>query len=130
MELDYADVRKNLALVNLQAKLDANFRAYPGDGPSENLEVIKHVELFRCAQAKEDAIRMADQGNFDGSRQLLQERLDNIHAMGDAADSELTAEILELQEGLSFMVAPEYNKASRKKMAYNAYRQKGGRSRR
>ena len=45
--LEYADMKENLALVNLQASLETKFTNYPGEGPAENIEVLKHVELFR-----------------------------------------------------------------------------------
>lgn len=81
VELAYADVRENLALVNLKAELGVNASAEPGDSPKENLEVIKQVELFRCAQAKEEAIRLADQGDFEGSRLILEEQLCKIQSL-------------------------------------------------
>ncbi|MDD2443315.1 MAG: hypothetical protein PHS52_02295 [Desulfotomaculaceae bacterium] len=32
--------------------------------PVENIQVLKHVELFRCAEAKEEAIRLAERFPF------------------------------------------------------------------
>ncbi|WP_066638535.1 vWA domain-containing protein [Desulfolucanica intricata] len=131
LELDYTDVRKNLALINLKAGLKVNFSTNSEEGPVENLEVIKQVELFRCAQVKEEAIWLADRGDYVGSRQVLQSRLNNIQAFNQmVCDSEINLEIEELKENLSFMSEIGYNKTSRKKMSYNAYRQRTGRGNR
>ncbi|ABO50756.1 von Willebrand factor, type A [Desulforamulus reducens MI-1] len=130
VELDYADVRKSLALVNLKAELSINASAEIGDEPAENIEVIKQVELFRCAQAKEEAIRLADQGDFQASRLVLENQLYKLQSLGACLDSsDLNMEVNELQENLCFMSEGSYDKASRKKMSFNAYQRKKGRGR-
>ncbi len=128
VELDYADVRQNLALVNLKMDLNLTASSEPGAGPAENIEVIKQVELLRCAQAKEEAIRLADQGDFDASRQVLEGQLGKMQSLGDTVScNEISVEMKELQDNLSIMSEAGYNKASRKKMAYNAYQRRRGR---
>lgn len=128
LELEYADVRNNLALVNLTASLNVGFNANAADDPVENMEVTKHVELFRCTQAKEEAIRLADQGDFEASRQVLENRVMELRSLNCLVeDSELSQELNELNESIGFMAERSYDKTSRKKMAYSAYRQKRGR---
>jgi len=128
VELDYADVRNNLALVNLKAGLNINFSKAAGDGPVENMEVIKQVELFRCAQAKEEAIRLADEGDFDAGRRVLESQLVRLQSLdGLVKESELTQELNELNESIGLMAERKYDRASRKKMAFSAYRRKRGR---
>ena len=130
LELDYADVRKNLALVHLEASLDANFSSDAGENPAENLEVIKHVELFRCAEAKEEAIRLADQGDFEGGKRVLNSQLKKMSTLVQTADDmDLAEEVKELGLSLSFMAGTLYSKESRKQMSFNAYNQKRGRKR-
>jgi len=129
--VDYADVRKNLALVHLKAGLDANFSAGAGESPAGNLDVIKQVELFRCAEAKEEAIRLADRGDFEGGKRVLNSQLKKMNTLIQTADDmELAKEVKELGQSLAFMAAPLYSKESRKQMSYNAYNQKRGRKRR
>jgi len=130
LEVDYADVRKNLALVHLEVGLDANFSAGAGENPAENLEVIKQVELFRCAEAKEEAIRLADQGDFEGGKRVLNSQLKKMSTLAQTADDiDLAEEVKELGQSISFMAEPLYSKESRKQMSYNAYNQKRGRKR-
>jgi len=128
LELEYFDVRKNLALVSLNAKLETKFTAIPGEGTVENLEVIKHVELFRCAEAKEEAIRLADQGDFEGSRNVLNLQLMNMSKLVQTFDdAELAEEVRELGVNISSMSEVSYDQTSRKQMSFNAYKQKRGR---
>lgn len=128
VELDYADIRENLALVNLKADLNVTASTEPGAEPAENVEVIKQVELFQCAHAKEEAIRLADQGDFDASRQVLEEQFSKMQSLGDTVCcNEISLEMKELQDNLSIMSEAGYDKTSRKKMAYNAYQRKRGR---
>lgn len=128
VEVDYADVRENLALVNLQAELRVKVSAELGPEPAENLEVVKQVELFRCAQAKEEAIRLADQGNFQASRQMLENQLVTLQSLGARLDSpEVDMEVKELLEELNFMSEASYDRAFRKKISFKAYQRKKGR---
>jgi Ca-activated chloride channel family protein len=128
LELVYADVRKDLALVSLNASLETKFTNFPGKAPVENLEVIKHVELFRCAEAKEEAIRLADQGDFEGSRKVLNQQLVNMSKLVQMVDDpELAEEVRELGVNISSMSEASYDQKSRKQMSYNAYKQKRGR---
>lgn len=130
LTLEYADVRENLGLVSLQAGLAVNFRAGAGDGPVENLEVIKQVELFRCAEAKEEAIRLADRGDYEGGKKALADRLQSInHLVAETGDGELIDEISVLTHALCFMSERSFVKEARKQMSYNAYNQKRGRKR-
>ncbi|MDD3653129.1 MAG: VWA domain-containing protein [Desulfotomaculaceae bacterium] len=78
LSLEYADVRENLALVSLQAGFEINFKPGAGDSPAENFEVIKQVELFRSAEAKEEAIRLADQGEFEAGKRVLERSMGKI----------------------------------------------------
>lgn len=130
LELAYADVRKNLALVNLQASLEIRFTNHIGESPIENFEVKKQVELFRCAEAKEEAIRLADRGDFDGSKKVLYNQLMNMSQLIQVVDdADLADEVRELGQSLSFMSEPHFNKEARKQMSYQAYNQKRGRRR-
>ncbi len=128
LELEYADVRENLALVSLKATLETKFTNYPGEGPVENLEVIKHVELFRCAEAKEEAIRLADQGDYEGGRNVLNQQMMNISKLVQSNDDpELAEEVKELGKNIEYMNESLFCNESRKQISYNAYQQKRGR---
>ncbi|MDD2554218.1 MAG: VWA domain-containing protein [Desulfotomaculaceae bacterium] len=113
LELEYADVRENLALVSLKASLETKFTNYPGEGPVENLEVIKHVELFRCAEAKEEAIRLADQGDYEGGRNVLYQQLTNMSKLVQSYDDpELAEEVKELGKNIEYMNEPLFSHES------------------
>lgn len=128
MELDYADVRENLALINLQAGLEIKFTTHTGESPIENFEVIKQVELFRCAVAKEEAIRLADQGDFEGSKKVLHSQITNMSQLVQVVDDlDLAEEVKELGQNISYLSEPLYNKEARKQMSFQVYNQKRGR---
>ncbi|NLI12633.1 MAG: VWA domain-containing protein, partial [Peptococcaceae bacterium] len=127
-ELEYADVRQNLAFVNLKASLEVACTEENSANPAENFEVLKHVELFRSADAKEQAIRLADQGDFEGGKNVLNLQLKNISNLAQMVDDQdLTEEVKELKENISYMDATLFSNESRKQMSFNVYNQKRGR---
>ena len=131
MEIEYADVRENLALVNLKANLSVDFNA-DGSEPAENLEVIKQVEIFRSAQAKEEAIRLADEGDFEGSRRVLEKRLRSMMEISQFMDEDidLMNEVNDLEISLNNITegSSKY-KTTRKQVLNSAYTTITGRGR-
>ncbi|MDD3654946.1 MAG: hypothetical protein PHO01_12360, partial [Desulfotomaculaceae bacterium] len=102
--LEYADVRENLALVSLEAGFKIDFKVDAGDSPVENFEVVKQIELFRSAETKEEAIRLADQGDYEAGKKVLESRLQSINHWGaETGDSELADEVCELNHNMDFM---------------------------
>ena len=75
---------------------------------------------------------MVDQGDFESSRQVLQNQFMSLQFFGGLVgqDDDLALEMNQLNESISNMNEQGYDKASRKKMSYNAYQQKRGRGRR
>jgi len=128
LEIEYADVRQNLAMVNLQANLKTNIRA-DGEEPLDNLEVIKQVEIFRAAEVREEAVQLADRGDFEGSRRLLEKQLHKISNLAhDLADEELTNEANDLKDCLNrIMMYPNDYKSLRKHFVCEAFQVKMGR---
>ena len=131
IEMEYADVRQNLALVKLKAALNVDFAA-DGSEPTENLEVVKYVEIFQTAQAKEEAIKLADDGDFEGSRMVLQKHLHNLVELSQSmnGDMELLNEINDLEMNLNCIAegSSKY-KNTRKQVLFSAYNIRTGRGR-
>ncbi|NPV89947.1 MAG: VWA domain-containing protein [Firmicutes bacterium] len=131
MEIEYADVRRNLALVNLKANLKVDFNA-DGSEPSENLEVVKYVEILQAAKAKEEAIKLADDGDFEGSRRVLQKHLHSMMELSESMDedAELMNEINDLEMNLNCISeGTSKYKTTRKQVLNSAYTTMTGRGR-
>jgi len=112
----------------LKAGFEVKFTADSGESPVENLEVVKQVELFRCAEAKEEAVRLADQGNFAGAQKVLNDQIKKMSCLVQVADDlDLAEELRELGQSLYYMSEPYYDKEIRKQMTYNVYSRKRGR---
>ena len=63
VDVEYIDVRESLELVRLTAYFGANCDS-EGTLNLENKEVTKQVQLFKVADAKEEAIKRADRGDY------------------------------------------------------------------
>ena len=94
----------------------------------ENKEVMKQVQLYKVTDAKEEAIKRADRGDYEGSRQVLEASINALNPLAfETNDQELQAEIMELNSSLQFMSEDGYDKSLRKKMSSQAYQQRRGR---
>ncbi len=129
LELEYADVRDELAMVSLKIDIKLSVTDSPElEGPLENYEVIKQVELYRAAEAREEAVRLADQGDFTTSQAVLESQFNKLAVMADEfGDSDLMAEASEIKENLEQVDGAAYNSVSRKRMVYQSYRNKRSR---
>jgi len=111
MEVDYTDVRESLEIVRLTASFGATCDC-EGSMTLENKEVTKQVQLYKAADAKEEAIYRADRGDYEGSRQVLKESINALYPLAsETNDQELQAEIMELNSSLQFMSEDGYDKS-------------------
>lgn len=130
LELEYADVRDNLKLVRLQAVLSVDFNSGAKGAAVDNLEVLKQVEILRSADAREEAVRLADAGDFAGSRRVLKERMEQMSELAVVLDDhELYDEINELKTCMGNLSEPVEFINTRKQMVYSAYQTRTGRKR-
>ena len=129
LALEYADVRDHLAMVSVNVDIKLRVTANPeAEGPVENFEVTKQVELYRAAEAREEAVKLADQGDYEAGRQKLRESLDQVSFMAvKFGDEDLMAEAGELRENLNQFSDAAYDAVARKKMVFQSYMNKRGR---
>ncbi len=94
--------------------------AFAGQAP--NAEVVRSALLLRAARAREEAVRYADLGDFDGASQVLTQAADAIWA-ADLDDEELEAEHNMLREEAIDMEmgAQRYDTHTRKISTTRAY---------
>ena len=86
-----------------------------------DLEVTEEVHVLRAAQARIDAVRLADAGDFDAAHALLSTTQENLRARGFHAEADA------LDAGL---VAPaSYNGPNRKQLWYESQQRRRGRGR-
>jgi Ca-activated chloride channel family protein len=129
LTMEYADVRNHLAMVTVNVDIKLRVTANPeAEGPMENFEVTKQVELYRAAEAREEAVKLADQGDYKAGRQKLRERLGYVLSMAvEFGDEDLEVEAAELRENLNQMSDDSYDAVARKKMVTQSYMNKRGR---
>lgn len=87
-----------------------------------DLDVVKEVEIFKTAQSREEAMREADQGDYDKARQILtdqQQKLEQIYQV--TRDGEVLEQIDQLKSNIGFMELDHYSATSRKMMKESSF---------
>ena len=77
-----------------------------------DFEVTEEVLVLKAAQARDEAMRLADAGDFDAARRIVlttqqQLRLAGMHTEADALDADILAQ-------------DTYSPAARKRLSYDA----------
>jgi Ca-activated chloride channel homolog len=118
IEFKYTDVTAELAAVSISVELSIEATNDPGLlTSSADLQVKKEVELFRAAEAREESMRLADQGDYDASQQVLFQAKQNIKNLNaDMKDNELFAEMSMLDVEAENLRPDSYTPANRKAM--------------
>lgn len=95
-------------------------------------EVMVQVELCRTLQAREEAIRLADEGNQAEAKELLQSRIaklaDHLTAAPAILREDIQQEIDSLQESAEVLHNQNYSAETRKKMAFRNYQRRNTRN--
>lgn len=128
VSLSYDDAGEKLEFVSfgLDLSLEATRNPELLDLPEEP-EVLVQVELNKTAEAREAAIRLADEGNFDQASELMQTRYQLLDAMKDLPpemQSELATEMVNVSEAVGKFNSQNYDANSRKKMSYQNYQRR------
>ena len=127
--LTYDDAGEALASVelNLDLQVVATSDAELLESPEESIVRVQ-LELCRTAEAREQAIRRADDQDFGGARQIMHARIDCISRELSVAEPSMQQE---LAEELAFMEAAQakfcdaaYDANSRKQMASRNYQRR------
>lgn len=90
-----------------------------------NEEVDKEVELMKIADAREEAIRLADAGMFQEATEKLQFTINEAMDSKFAGDRAIISEIDELESNISYMES--YTPTERKRMQYSAHQRRKNR---
>ncbi len=119
----YDNVLAELATVNYEVSVDLEVTEEPALLENGlNIQVIKEVEMFRTAEAKEVAVRLADEGKFEEASEVLrccQNKLEQLSPL--AYDSEVLEEIARLQQDTVIFEAQNFTAMDRKQMKYQSY---------
>ena len=131
VELSYADAGEGLETVCCTLDLTAECTRNPEltEAPEET-EVIVQLELNRTAEAREQAIRLADEGDFGAASVLLKtsyHSLSSLQGLDASAEKDLEAEMLNVCEAAGLLENHQYNPNLRKKMAYQSYQRRNNR---
>lgn len=124
VRLRYDAVQDGLAAVEYTAALSAEVTNIRGECEAGiDLQVLKEVEIFRAAQAREEAVREADSFRFSAAHAILtrqKERMEEFYAQSQ--NTEVLEEIGRIESNLKMMEDGEYSPMQRKMMKNESYR--------
>lgn len=81
-------------------------------------EVEKTLNLFRISEAQKRAIKLADSGDFEGAREVLNQFFDECSPI---MDDVVLGAVNELKVNYDAMSASAYDRKTRKDMQYSSY---------
>ena len=90
-------------------------------------EVIVQVELNKTAEARQEEIRLADEGDFAQASSIMKERhqfMASMPYMSEDLNGELAMEMLKVSESVQTFESRSYDANSRKKMSYQNYQRR------
>jgi Ca-activated chloride channel family protein len=91
---------------------------------ARDLEVQEEVLVLQAARARDEAIRLADTGDYRGARATLKNAAATLRSLAPTLSPEhaaaLETEAAELEEGEAHLAPTSYNAAMRKKLHYEA----------
>jgi len=128
VSVSYDDAGEKLEYVSFGMDLHVEATRNPEmlDLPEEP-EVLVQVELNKTAEAREEAIRLADEGDFRQASAIMQERHQFMASMpckSEAMSTELAEELLKVSESVQMFESRSYDANSRKKMSYQNYQRR------
>lgn len=93
--------------------------------------VVDEVLVLKTAKARDEARRLADMGDFEGGRSLLQASAAELRlsAPGSSKAAELLAEADLLDDVRGALAAPSYDASTQKRLHYDAHRTRRKRDR-
>jgi Ca-activated chloride channel homolog len=123
LNFSYYDVTAELARVSYDLQFSLAVTADSTEvEKSFDLTVRKEVELFKAAQAREEAMRRADKGDFDGARGILNSQKQHMADLfGEVEDTELNENQIRLDEEIASLNEAAYSPNMRKNMKNVSY---------
>ena len=128
VSVSYDDAGEKLEYVSfgmdlqLEATQDANLLSLP-----EEPEVLMQVELNKTAEAREAAIRLADEGDFTQASSVMKGRyqlMASIEYLPEDMQMEMAEELKKVSESAATFESGSYDANSRKKMSYQNYQRR------
>lgn len=126
--VDYADSLHRLDSVSIGASVSLPVAEGPDELYQPDITVTKIVELTRTAVAKDRAVTALDNGNWEESRSILQERLDTLRKLAEKRpDADIVSEVQNLEsllsrtEPLQTLRDMSYASELRKELRYQSY---------
>ncbi len=112
----YFDVTAALAQVTFN--LDVRLEATTDEELAKtgiDLRVKKEIVLFNAAQAREEALREADRGNYDNAKNILLRQNSKLQKLyEESGDNEIRFQMRQINDEASGLSPVLYSKASRK----------------
>ncbi len=88
-----------------------------------DLRVHKEVEIFKAAQAREDAFKEADRGDFEASRRRMKKQAKKLRLLyEECGDDEIKAHLEDLEKDMEAMDTTTYSATIRKEMKDKSFR--------
>ncbi|MDB4898021.1 MAG: hypothetical protein JWN15_4283 [Firmicutes bacterium] len=109
--------------VNIHISDDAALLAAPPDA-----EVSRQVKLADAAQAREEAVALADQGDLRGGARRLAEAAIVMESLATSGDTEAEQQMAALRTQAEAMESDRYDKAARKQLRHDSFQTRQGRS--
>jgi Ca-activated chloride channel family protein len=91
-------------------------------------EVTRQLTLARAAAAREEAIRLSDQGDLTSAADLLSQAAQDLAAFAAAGDVEAGEQVASLQARAEELRQNQYDKAARKRLRYESFQARQGRN--
>jgi Ca-activated chloride channel family protein len=96
-------------------------------GQPEEPAVMVQVELNKTAEAREEAIRLADAGDFGQAKSVMDSRYFAMASMENLSEDlqiEMAEELKKVSESVQTFENRSYDAKSRKKMSYENYQRR------
>jgi len=87
--------------------------------------VRKEVELFKAAQAREEAMHEADKGHFESAKDILYQKKASLNEIYlESGDEDLLISLNKLEQEINDLDSHTYSPIARKKMKNESYQQR------
>lgn len=108
---------------NVEVDMRIDITVSSTEDNKKDWDVLREVESYRITRAKEEAVRLADDGDFESSRYVLREQVQSLAADDDLRhDPRIIQEMSDLEGNIALLAEKADYKIARKQMNYQIYR--------
>ena len=131
IHLEYARIEEGVSFERVSERVEMRYGGLNEKEVQFDPEVMAEVELIRGMELKDEVLRLADRGEFEKGRHLMNEHLKVLkQLLAETGKEELQLEIEELLEYVPRFEKKLYDTNIRKKMSHNIYMRKSGHGKR